>query len=53
MAVTAGACFIWVAGGAGTADVGCMHDAGGVMQVVLLRSAVLSEPVVWQLYHLG
>ena len=26
---TAGAWFIWVAGVAGAADVGCMHDAGG------------------------
>ena len=25
----------------------------GVMQVVLLRSSVLSEPAVWQLCHLG
>ena len=29
MAGTAGPCFIWVASGAGTADVGCMHGAGG------------------------
>ena len=36
MAGTAGVCFIWVAGGAGAADVGCMHGAGGVMQVVPL-----------------
>ena len=26
---TAGASFIWVASGAGVADVGCMHGAGG------------------------
>ena len=26
---TTGACFIWVAGGAGAAGVGCMHGAGG------------------------
>ena len=25
----------------------------GTMQVVLLRSSVLSEPAVWQLCHLG
>ena len=25
----------------------------GAMQVVLLRSSVLSEPAVWQLFHLG
>ena len=29
MVGTAGACFFWVAGGAGTAGVGCMHGAGG------------------------
>ena len=29
MVGTAGACFIWVAGVAGAADVGCMHGAGG------------------------
>ena len=29
MAGTAGACFIWVAGVAGAADVGCMHGADG------------------------
>ena len=28
MAGTAGACFIWGAGVAGAADVGCMHGAG-------------------------
>ena len=53
MAGTAGTCFIWVASGAGAADVGCMCGAGGVMQVVPLRSGVLSEPAVWQLCHLG
>ena len=53
MAGTAGACFILVAGVAGAADAGCMHGAGGAMQVVLLKSSVLSEPVVWQLCHLG
>ena len=36
---------------AGAADVGCMCGVGGVMQVVLLRSSVLSEPAVWQLCH--
>ena len=30
----------------------CMVQVG-VMQVVLLRSRVLSEPAVWQLCHLG
>ena len=30
----------------------CMVQVGA-MQVVLLRSSVLSEPVVWQLCHLG
>ena len=29
MAGTAGACFIWVAGVAGVADVGCICSAGG------------------------
>ena len=53
VAGTAGACFIWVAGGEGAADVGCMCGAGGVMLVVLLRSGGKTEPVVWQLCHLG
>ena len=30
----------------------CMVQMGA-MQVVLLRSSVLSEPAVWQLCHLG
>ena len=30
MAGTAEACFIWVAGVAGAADVDCMHGTGGV-----------------------
>ena len=29
MTGTAGSCFIWVAGVAGAADVGCRHGAGG------------------------
>ena len=49
----AGAWFIWVAGVAGAAGVGCIHCAGGVVQVVLLRSIVEAEPAVWQLCHLG
>ena len=53
MAGTAGACFIWVASAAGAVDVGCMHDADGAMQVVLLRSGVWLEPAVWQLCHWG
>ena len=53
MAGTAGAWFIWVAGVAGAVDVGCMCSAGEAMQVVLLRSGVLSEPTVWKLCHLG
>ena len=36
MAGTAGPCFIWGASVAGAGDVGCMHGAEEVMQVVPL-----------------